>query len=106
MPWRESSVMEERLCFVAPLLDGEIMTDVCRERIGFLQIGKRAARAQLPQDQHGRIGGDAGVEQLAAFNKIGSPGRIRTSDQPVNSGFQRNCLQRAAMPAPQKPLIS
>jgi transposase len=31
MPWRESSVMEERLCFVARLLDGESMTDVCRE---------------------------------------------------------------------------
>ena len=31
MPWRESSVMEERLRFVARLLDGEAMTDVCRE---------------------------------------------------------------------------
>ena len=31
MPWRESSVMEERLRFVARLLDGEPMTDLCRE---------------------------------------------------------------------------
>src|ERR1700751_4556806 len=31
MPWKESSVMEERLRFVARLLDGELMTDVCRE---------------------------------------------------------------------------
>jgi transposase len=31
MPWRESSVMEERLGFVARLLDGEGMSDVCRE---------------------------------------------------------------------------
>lgn len=31
MPWRESSVMEERLRFVARLLDGEAMSDVCRE---------------------------------------------------------------------------
>jgi transposase len=31
MPWKASSVMEERLCFVARLLDGEAMTDVCRE---------------------------------------------------------------------------
>ena len=31
MPWRECSVMEERLRFVARLLDGEAMTDVCRE---------------------------------------------------------------------------
>ena len=31
MPWKESSVVEERLRFVARLLDGETMTDVCRE---------------------------------------------------------------------------
>jgi transposase InsO family protein len=31
MPWKESSVVEERLRFVARLLDGEPMTDVCRE---------------------------------------------------------------------------
>lgn len=31
MPWRECSVMEERLCFVARLLDGEGMSRACRE---------------------------------------------------------------------------
>ena len=31
MPWKASSVMEERLRFVARLLEGEAMTDVCRE---------------------------------------------------------------------------
>ena len=31
MPWKESSVVEERLCFVARLLDGEPMTEVCRD---------------------------------------------------------------------------
>lgn len=31
MPWKERSVMDERLRFVAKLLDGEAMTDVCRE---------------------------------------------------------------------------
>ncbi len=31
MPWRETSVMDERLCFVARLLEGEGMSDVCRE---------------------------------------------------------------------------
>src|SRR5215813_5012485 len=31
MPWKESSVMEERLRFVARLLDGEAMTQVCRD---------------------------------------------------------------------------
>jgi len=31
MPWKGCSVMDERLRFVARLLDGETMTDVCRE---------------------------------------------------------------------------
>jgi transposase len=31
MPWKASSVMEERLRFVGHLLDGESMSDVCRE---------------------------------------------------------------------------
>jgi transposase len=31
MPWKECSVMEERLRFVARLLEGEAMTDMCRE---------------------------------------------------------------------------
>src|SRR5690606_7890256 len=31
MPWRECSVMEERLRFVARHLDGESMSDLCRE---------------------------------------------------------------------------
>jgi transposase-like protein len=31
MPWKECSVMEERLRFVARLLEGEAMTEACRE---------------------------------------------------------------------------
>jgi transposase InsO family protein len=31
MPWKECSVMEERMRFVARLLDGEPMSDMCRE---------------------------------------------------------------------------
>lgn len=31
MPWRECSVMDERLRFIARVLEGEAMTDVCRE---------------------------------------------------------------------------
>ena len=30
MPWKESSVMDERLRFVARLLEGETMSDVCQ----------------------------------------------------------------------------
>jgi transposase len=31
MPWKECSVMDERIRFVGRLLDGEGMSDVCRE---------------------------------------------------------------------------
>lgn len=31
MPWRETSVMEKRLRFVARLLEGEGMSEVCRD---------------------------------------------------------------------------
>jgi len=31
MPWKECSVMEERLRFIAKLLDGDSMTEVCQE---------------------------------------------------------------------------
>jgi transposase len=31
MPWKESSVMDERLRFVARILEGEPMTAVCRD---------------------------------------------------------------------------
>ena len=31
MPWKECSVMEERLRFVARLLEGEAMSDLARE---------------------------------------------------------------------------
>jgi hypothetical protein len=43
--WKASSVMEERLRFVARLLDGEAMTDVCRDfgvprRTGYKIFGR------------------------------------------------------------------
>ena len=31
MPWKECSVMDERLRFVGRLLDGETMTELCRQ---------------------------------------------------------------------------
>ena len=31
MPWKECSVMDDRLRFVARLLEGEAMSEVCRE---------------------------------------------------------------------------
>ena len=39
MPWKECSVMDERLRFVAQLLDGEAMSEVCRTFGPLRQIG-------------------------------------------------------------------
>ncbi len=50
MPWKESSVMEERLRFVARLLDGEGMSDVCRE---FGISGKTGYKIYSRYKEHG-----------------------------------------------------
>ncbi len=34
MPWRECHTMDERLRFVARLVDGEKMARLCREKLG------------------------------------------------------------------------
>jgi hypothetical protein len=52
MPWKESSVMEERLRFVARLLDGEPMTDMCREfgisrKTGYKIFGRYKEHARI-----------------------------------------------------------
>ena len=41
MPWKECSVMDERLRFVAQLLDGEAMSEVCRELFAEVGDGKK-----------------------------------------------------------------
>jgi transposase-like protein len=50
MPWKETSVMEERLRFVARLLEGDGMSDVCREFGISRKTGykNRWARMDLP----------------------------------------------------------
>jgi hypothetical protein len=47
MPWKECSVMDERLRFVARLLDGEAMSDVCREFGVSRQTGRPDLALQL-----------------------------------------------------------
>jgi hypothetical protein len=54
MPWKASSVMEERMRFVTRLPDGEAMTEVCREfgisrqpATRFSIVTRRAVAARL-----------------------------------------------------------
>src|SRR3546814_7035489 len=91
MPWKESSVEEERLRFVARLLNGESMTEVCRsfgisrkngykifnryKEIGTVALSDRSRRPvryanQLPEQ----------IERLIVEAKQGKP--HRSEEQP------------------------
>jgi Helix-turn-helix domain len=52
MPWKESSVMGERLRFVGRLLEGEAMTDLCREFGISRKIGCKICD-RYPYKEHG-----------------------------------------------------
>jgi transposase len=53
MPWRERSVMDERLRFVARLLEGEPMSDLCSE----FQISRKTGYKIL--DRYKQSGSEA-----------------------------------------------
>jgi len=65
MPWKECSVVDERLRFVAQLLDGEAMSEVCRaldathaairEARNADRLRRRARRAICGGSFHSRI---------------------------------------------------
>jgi len=81
MPWKECSVMDERLRFVAKLLDGEAMTDVCRE----FGISRKTGYKIFQRYK------DSGVEALSD--------RCRRPVRYANQLFQRN-RPEAAVRAP------
>ena len=66
MPWIESSVMDERLRFVARVLEGEPMTDVCRafgisRKTGYKLFARYKADGPVAsaEDAKARIGAHA-----------------------------------------------
>ena len=58
MPWKECSVVDERLRFVAQLLDGEAMSEVChafgisRKTLSSFRIPKPTVRGSLASLVH------------------------------------------------------
>src|SRR2546425_674268 len=74
MPWKASSVMEERLRFVARLLDGEPITDMCRE---FGISRKTGYKIFERYREHGR-------EALTDRSRRPVRGRIRMHRKKVN----------------------
>jgi hypothetical protein len=112
MPWKECSVVEERLRFIARLLDGEAMTDLCREfgisrKTGYKILDRyqehgldaltdRSRRPvryanQLPQQIEG-VSSRAIRSRTAATSACTSPSRRR---QPARQA-QTACSSRTA----------
>jgi hypothetical protein len=61
MPWKECSVVDERLRFVAQLLDSEAMSEVCRANYQTALSDQRADRLHhhplcARHHRHGRLG--------------------------------------------------
>jgi hypothetical protein len=54
MPWKECSVVEERLRFVARLLDGEAMTELALAK-GQGDRMRRIRKAELARQQRDRL---------------------------------------------------
>ena len=95
MPWKASSVMDERLRFVARLLDGEAMTDVCREfgisrktgykifdrykEHGLEALSDRSRRPVRYANQLPRAARGADRPAEGARSRIGAPARSASS---------------------------
>jgi len=61
MPWKECSVVEERLKFVVRVIDGEPMTDLCREfgisrKTGYKIFNRYKSRRRWSVQAIGRTG--------------------------------------------------
>lgn len=76
MPWKASSVMEERLRFVAQLLDAERMSAVCREFGLSRETGYKIFERCR---EHGLAGLTDGSRRLM-------PGLRRKAERPRRSG--------------------
>jgi transposase InsO family protein len=95
MPWKECSVMDERLRFVARLLEGEAMTDVCREfgisrktgykifsryrEHGLEALSDRSRRPVRYANRSGPRSAAAAGSDASATSRIGAPARSKSS---------------------------
>ena len=63
MPWKASSVMEERLRFVARLLDGEAMTECAGSSASPARPATRFSTATMPRDNQGETAASIRMRQ-------------------------------------------
>src|SRR5688572_16668769 len=97
MPWKECHVMDERLRFVARLLEGEKMAALCAE----FGISRKTGYKIRPLQRLRRAGTDRSQPPPAAPSQP-APGAARGANRPVKAGVSRlGCAQdpREATPA-------
>jgi hypothetical protein len=100
MPWKESSVMDERIRFVIRLKDGESMVALCRE----FQISRKTGyKFQFINERSGRLlkrqGITTDLDTTGAFfsNARWAVGLLRW----LRAGLSSPTLKSKAMPNPQ-----
>ncbi len=69
MPWKECSVMDERLRFVARLLDGEAMSEVCRA-LG-ISHKTRSGSVEQPYADQRQVGNSAAASAQSTSRNSG-----------------------------------
>ena len=89
MPWKECSFMDERLRFVSRLLDGEAMTEVCREfgisrKTGYKIFGRYKA-----------TGLEALTDRSRRSLSLRGVGRSRGAQEPLRSTLHKRLLSAA-----------
>ena len=87
MPWKECSVMDERLRFVAKLLDGEAMSGLCRLQRPGAENPATPGQPVRPEVVTYVLGTNRHLCVRSVQLKFGAPGRIRTHDPLVRRGI-------------------
>ena len=86
MPWKESSVMEERLRFVARLLDGEGMSEVCRSFGISRKTGYKIFKRYKEEAINRRVGRDVSRKKVDKHFAIEVTDDERANDRAAEAG--------------------
>ena len=109
MPWKECHVMDERLRFVARLLDGEKMAAVCEE----FGISRKTGYKIYERYKDMRRAGTDGPQPAAVSARQSAADGRREGDRPAEEGVSRAGARRrsasgcgSAVPTSRCPAIS
>ena len=95
MPWKECHVMDERLRFVARLLEGEKMAPLCAE----FGISRKTGYKIFDRYKDCGLGVRRGQDGLADVERRGHAHRFDRHVHPLASGQLQHALDRLAVGA-------